>query len=75
MPTTQDNFKNRRRMAWVAFIAGVFGFPLWATATGLSVEAGADLVGTLVGPFYAFAGIIITAYIGAASYEHGRSVV
>lgn len=73
MPTLQDNFKNRRRMAWVAFVAGVVGFPVWATITGLSVESGAALVSTLVAPFYTFSGIIITAYIGAASYEHGRA--
>lgn len=66
MPTSEDRFRNRRRMAWMCLLGGVLGFPAFA------ILSDAETVRALVAPFYAFTGIVVTAYVGAASYEHTR---
>lgn len=60
--TDKDRWKNRRRMAWLALLAGL-AFPLLLLATE-SVQLGA-----VAGPFYAFAGGVVMAYIGFAAYD------
>jgi len=54
-----DRWKNRRRMAWLAFIAGIV-FPLIASE---SVVVG------IAQAFYLFVGTIIGAYIGFSTVD------
>ena len=57
-----DSFKNRRKIAWSAHVAALL-FPL------LILSTNSDQLGQIAIPFYGYIGIIITAYIAAASYE------
>lgn len=60
--TDKDRWKNRRRMAWLALIAGL-AFPLLLLATD-SAQLGA-----VAGAFYGFAGAVVAAYIGFATWD------
>lgn len=71
MPTPEDRFKNRRKMAWIAFWAGLVGFPVWAVGVS-HVEQGIELVRLVATPLYSLVGIVLAAYFGTASYEHTR---
>jgi hypothetical protein len=59
MSEPKDRWKNRRRMAWLSMLAGLF-FPLL-----LLVTDSAQL-SQIAPPFYIFVGMIVTAYIGGA---------
>lgn len=54
-----DRWKNRRRMAWLAFIAGI-AFPFIVSE---SVVIGAAQA------FYLFIGSVIGTYIGFATFD------
>lgn len=57
-----DRWKNRRKMSWLAMIAGLL-FPLLILATDSAQ------LGVVAAPFYIFVGIVVTAYIGAATVD------
>jgi hypothetical protein len=58
-----DRWKNRRRMAWLAAISGLYFFP------GLVLFTESDQIGAIAAPYYAFVMGIVMAYIGFASWE------
>jgi hypothetical protein len=60
--TTDDRWKNRRRMAWAALVAGL-AYPL------LLLYTESDQLGAVAGPFYIFAGAVVGAYIGFATVD------
>ena len=60
--TLHDRWKNRRRMAWLALVAGLL-FPVLLLATE-SYQLGA-----VAGPFYIFVGAVVGAYIGFATVD------
>lgn len=60
--TDKDRWKNRRRMAWLALLAGL-AFPL------LLLWTDSAQLGTVAGAFYAFAGGVVMAYIGFATWD------
>jgi len=53
-----DRWKNRRKMSWLAMIAGLL-FPLL-------LFTNSPHLGVIAGPFYVFVGLVVTAYIGGA---------
>jgi hypothetical protein len=57
-----DRWKNRRKMAWLSMIAGLF-FPLLILATE------SPTLGQIALPFYGFIGAVVAAYIGFATYD------
>lgn len=57
MTVLSDRWKNRRRMAWIAFLTAIT-YPLGVKYLGLS-EA-------LAAPVFAFSGTIVSVYIGGA---------
>ena len=59
---TEDRWKNRRRMAWLALLAGL-AFPL------LLLYTDSQQLGAVAGAFYAFAGAVVAAYIGFATWD------
>jgi hypothetical protein len=62
MTTDQDQWKNRRRMAWMCAISGIL-YPLlvlWTQSTEL---------GEIAMPFYLFVSSVVGAYIGFATYD------
>jgi hypothetical protein len=60
--TEKDRWKNRRRMAWLALLAGL-AFPLLVLATD-SAQLGAVAV-----PFYLFVTGVVSGYIGWATWD------
>jgi uncharacterized membrane protein YiaA len=60
--TNADRWKNRRKMAWAALIAGLL-FPL------LLLWSQSDQLGAVAGAFYVFVGAVVSAYIGFATVE------
>ena len=60
--TTSARWTNRRRMAWLALIAGLF-FPV------LLLFTESDQLGAISGPFYIFVGAVVGAYIGFATVD------
>lgn len=50
---------NRRKMAWLALISGLL-VPTWGWAESLAPA---------VGPYLAFVGAVVLAYIGAATID------
>lgn len=60
--TEKDRWKNRRRMAWLALLAGL-AFPL------LLLYTDSAQLGAVAGAFYAFSGGVVMAYIGFATYD------
>ena len=60
--THVDRWKNRRRMAWAALVAGL-GFPL------LLLFTNSPELGSVAGPFYIFVGAVVGAYIGFATVD------
>lgn len=62
MPTAIDRWKNRRRMAWAALVAGLaYPLLLWVTDS--------DQLGAVSMPFYTFVGGVVFAYIGFATVD------
>lgn len=59
---TSDRWKNRRRMAWAALVAGVL-FPL------LLVWSDNAQLGAVSGAFYVFVTGVVGAYMGFATYD------
>jgi uncharacterized membrane protein len=60
--TEKDRWRNRRAMAWLSMLAGLF-FP----ALVLFTES--DQLGQIAAAFYTFVGAIVAVYIGAAAYD------
>ena len=60
--TEKDRWKNRRRMAWLALLAGL-AFPL------LLLYTDSAQLGAVAGAFYAFVGAVVVAYNGFATYD------
>ena len=60
--TNYDRWKNRRRMAWLALLAGL-AFPLLLLATD------SQQLGAVAGAFYTFSGSVVAAYIGFATWD------
>lgn len=60
--TNHDRWKNRRRMAWAALVAGLL-FPL------LLLWSQSDQLGAVAGAFYVFVTGVVGAYIGFASWD------
>jgi hypothetical protein len=58
----KDSWKNRRRMAWGAFIAGLL-YPL------LVLLVDSEQLGTIAPHFYIFIGVVLTAYYGFATAD------
>ena len=58
----KDRWKNRRRMAWLALLAGL-AFPI------LLLYTDSAQLGAVAGAFYTFAGAVVAAYIGFATYD------
>lgn len=59
---TADRWKNRRRMAWLALLAGL-AFPL------LLLYTESDQLGSVAGAFYVFVTGVVGSYIGFATYD------
>jgi hypothetical protein len=57
-----DRWRNRRKMAWLALIAGLL-FPVLLLATE------SNQLGAVAGPFYIFVGAVVGAYIGFATVD------
>jgi len=57
-----DRWKNRRRMAWAALVAGLL-FPL------LLLWSDSDQLGSVAGAFYVFVTGVVASYIGWASVD------
>lgn len=57
-----DRWKNRRRMAWLALLAGLL-FPV------LLLWTESDQLGAVAGSFYIFIGAVVGAYIGFATVD------
>lgn len=60
--TAPDRWKNRRRMAWLALLAGLL-FPL------LLLWSDSDQLGSVAGAFYVFCTGVVASYIGWASWD------
>jgi uncharacterized membrane protein YiaA len=60
--TTADRWKNRRRMAWAALVAGLL-FPL------LLLWSQSDQLGAVAGAFYVFVTGVVASYIGWAAVD------
>lgn len=58
----KDRWKNRRRMAWLALLSGL-AFPLLLLATDSAQ------LGVVAAPFYTFAGAVVVAYVGFATWD------
>ena len=58
----KDRWKNRRRMAWLALLAGL-AFP------GLLLYTDSAQLGAIAAPFYTFVGAVVAAYIGFATWD------
>jgi hypothetical protein len=59
---TPDRWKNRRRMAWLALVAGLL-FPVLLLVTE------SDQLGAVAGSFYLFVSAVVGAYIGFATVD------
>lgn len=57
-----DRWKNRRRMAWLALVAGLM-FPL------LLLWSESDQLGAVAGAFYLFVTGVVASYIGFATWD------
>ena len=60
--TEKDRWKNRRRMAWLALIAGLL-FPM------LLLYSESDQLGSVAGAFYVFVTGVVASYIGWATID------
>ena len=63
---TADRWKNRRRMAWLALVAGLL-FPL------LLLWSDSDQLGSVAGAFYVFVTGVVASYIGWVTVEDVNS--
>lgn len=62
MPIEKDRWKNRRRMTWIAVIAGVL-YPL------LILYTQSEQLGQIAVPFYLFVSSIVGSYFGFATVD------
>lgn len=65
-PDPGRHWQNRRRMAWTA-MAGAVGYPLLVLFTDSANLAG------IAPHYYLFAGAVVGAYIGFATWEDTRA--
>lgn len=61
-PITTDRWVNRRRMAWLALMAGLL-YPL------LFLLTNNQQLDNIAGPFYMFVSAVVGAYIGFATID------
>lgn len=61
-PAPKDRWVNRRRMSWLALLAGL-AFPVLLLLTE------SPQLGAVAGHFYLFAGSVVGAYIGFATFD------
>lgn len=61
-PDPSKHWKNRRRMAWLALVAGLF-YPL------LFIFVDSQNLATVAWPVMTFAGSVVAVYTGAATWE------
>ena len=59
---TDDRWKNRRKMAWLAMLAGL-AFPL------LILASESPTLGTIAMPFYIFVSAVVGSYMGFATLD------
>jgi len=62
MEAPKDRWRNRRKMAWITLLSGVF-FPLLILGTD------DPNLGTIAMPFYLFVTGVVGAYIGFATTD------
>lgn len=55
-------WNQRRRMAWTAMVSGVL-YPLLVLFTD------SEALGSIAGPFYVFIGMVVAAYVAAATWN------
>ena len=60
--SASDRWKIRRRMAWLALVAGLC-YPL------LLLYTDSDQLGAVAGPFYVFVTGVVASYIGWATVD------
>lgn len=60
-PDPKTRWKNMRRMAWTALVAGLI-YP-----AGVYIAGGEHLV-NIAGPFYLFVGAVVGAYMGFSTW-------
>jgi hypothetical protein len=65
--TLDPQWEGRRRLIWSSW-AAAFAVIIYGISQGPSTAQ------AVVGPAFIFAGIVVTAYIGGASYEAGKGV-
>lgn len=65
--SAQDRWKNRRRMAWLALLAGL-AFPL------LLLWSESDQLGAVAGAFYVFVTGVVASYIGFATWDDANTM-
>jgi hypothetical protein len=58
----KDRWKNRRRMAWLALLAGL-AFPV------LLLYTESEQLGAVAGAFYVFVSAVVASYIGWATID------
>lgn len=63
----RDRWKNRRRMAWLALLAGL-AFPL------LLLWSESDQLGAVAGAFYVFVTGVVASYIGFATWDDAQQL-
>lgn len=63
----RDRWKNRRRMAWLALLAGL-AFPL------LLLWSESDQLGAVAGAFYVFVTGVVASYIGFATWDDANTM-
>ena len=61
-PITTDRWVNRRRMAWLALIAGLLYPMLFLLTNNQQLD-------NIAGPFYMFVSAVVGAYIGFATID------
>ena len=62
MQNERDKWKNRRRMTWLALVAGLL-YPL------LMLYTASDQLGQIAIPFYLFVSSVVGSYFGFATMD------
>ncbi len=57
-----DRWKNRRKMAWIAFVSGI-SFPT------LILASESPTLSAIAIPFYSFVTLVVITYIGVATVD------
>lgn len=62
-PMEKDRWKNRRRMAWISLLAGIF-YPI------VVLVSDSAMLSALAASFYLFVSAVVGAYVGFATVDH-----